>query len=88
MTSRRYRIAVIAGDGIGHEVVPEGIRVLDAAGARFGFRLDWQPFPWGCAHFRATGRMMPADALATLAPFDAIFLGAIAEAVGAAAVAV
>ncbi len=79
MTSRRYRIAVIAGDGIGPEVVPEGIRVLDAAARRFGFRLEWRPFPWGCAHYRATGRMMPADALATLSGFDAVFLGAVGD---------
>ena len=79
MTPRRYRIAVIAGDGIGLEVVPQGSRVLDAAAARFDFRLDWHAFPWSCAYFRETGRMMPADALATLAGFDAIFLGAVGD---------
>jgi tartrate dehydrogenase/decarboxylase/D-malate dehydrogenase len=74
-----YRVAVIAGDGIGREVVPEGVRVLDAAARRFGFAFAWEPFPWGCAYYRETGRMMPADGLATLAAFDAIFLGAEGE---------
>ncbi len=73
----RYRIAVIAGDGIGHEVVPEGIRVLDAAGARFGIEFAWDRFDWGCGFYRQHGRMMPADALATIRGHDAIFLGAV-----------
>jgi tartrate dehydrogenase/decarboxylase / D-malate dehydrogenase len=72
-----YRIAVIAGDGIGHEVVPEGIRVLDAAGARFGIEFVWDRFDWGCGYYRQHGRMMPADALATIRGHDAIFLGAV-----------
>jgi len=76
-TPRKYRIAVIAGDGIGREVVPEGIRVLEAAGKRFGFGLAWQDFDWSCATYLATGRMMPSDGLDQLRPFDAIFLGAV-----------
>ncbi len=76
-TPRKYRIAVIAGDGIGREVVPEGIRVLEAAGKRFGFGLAWQDFDWSCDTYLATGRMMPADGLDQLRPFDAIFLGAV-----------
>jgi tartrate dehydrogenase/decarboxylase/D-malate dehydrogenase len=72
-----HRVAVIPGDGIGREVVPEGIRVLDAAGARFGIRFDWQFFPWSCEHYARHGRMMPEDALAQLRAFDAIFLGAV-----------
>ena len=43
-----YRIAVIPGDGIGKEVVPEGIRVLDTAGAKYGIRFRWDEFPWSC----------------------------------------
>ena len=72
-----YRIAVIPGDGIGNEVVPEGIKVLDAAARRFGIELAWQHFPWSCAWYQKTGRMMPEDGLAQLAEFDAIYLGAI-----------
>lgn len=76
-SAKNYKIAVIPGDGIGHEVVPEGIRVLDAAGKRFGFSLSWQHFDWSCETYRKTGRMMPADGLDQLRPFDAIFLGAV-----------
>lgn len=72
-----YKIAVIAGDGIGREVVPEGIRVLDAAGRRFGFALTWREFDWSCDAYLATGRMMPPDGIDQLRPFDAIFLGAV-----------
>lgn len=72
-----FNIAVIAGDGIGKEVVPEGIRVLEAAGKRFGFFFNWQPFDWSCETYARTGKMMPDDGLAELRPFDAIFLGAV-----------
>jgi tartrate dehydrogenase/decarboxylase/D-malate dehydrogenase len=68
---------VIAGDGIGKEVVPEGIRVVEAAGKRFGFRCEWTPFDWSCERYVATGKMMPDDGLAQLRGFDAIFLGAV-----------
>jgi tartrate dehydrogenase/decarboxylase/D-malate dehydrogenase len=72
-----FKIAVIAGDGIGKEVVPEGIRVLEAAGARFGFQFIWQAFDWSCETYIQTGKMMPADGLDQLRHFDAIFLGAV-----------
>ncbi len=75
--AKAYKIAVIAGDGIGREVVPEGIRVLEAAGRRFGFSCAWREFDWSCDTYLATGRMMPADGLDQLRPFDAIFLGAV-----------
>ena len=71
------RIAVIAGDGIGKEVVPEGIRVLNAAGNRFGFQLTWDFFPWGCEYYLSHGEMIPPDGLETLKGFNAIFLGAV-----------
>ncbi len=75
MTS--YRIAVIPGDGIGKEVVPAGIAVIEAAGARFGFQVEWTEFDWSCERFLAEGAMMPADGIDQLRPFDAIFLGAV-----------
>jgi tartrate dehydrogenase/decarboxylase/D-malate dehydrogenase len=75
--STSYRIAAIPGDGIGKEVVPEGMRALEAAASRFGFRLDWTEFPWSCETFARTGAMMPEDGLAELSGFDAIFLGAV-----------
>ena len=73
----RHRIAVIPGDGIGKEVVPEGQRVLEAAARRFGFELAWSEFDWSCERFRKTGRMMPEDGLEQLRACDAIFLGAV-----------
>ncbi len=72
-----HRIAVIAGDGIGREVVPEGIRVLDAAGAKHGLRFHWDELPWSCDHYARHGRMMPEDALDQIRRHDAIFLGAV-----------
>ena len=74
---KAFNIAVIAGDGIGKEVVPEGIRVLEAAGQRFGFRCNWHDFDWSCETYVQTGKMMPDDGLQQLRPFDAIFLGAV-----------
>src|SRR5688572_3898619 len=76
---RSFRIAVIPGDGIGHEVVPAAIRTLDAAAHAGGFELQWEYFPWGSEHYFAHGRMMPADALDRLRPFDAIFFGAVGD---------
>jgi tartrate dehydrogenase/decarboxylase / D-malate dehydrogenase len=68
-----HRIAVIPGDGVGKEVVPEGVKVMRA----LGLPLDFEELPWGCDFHARTGRMMPEDALSTLAGFDAIYLGAI-----------
>ncbi len=75
--AKSYKIAVIPGDGIGLEVVPQGIHVLDAAGKRFGFNFTWQNFDWSCETYRRSGRMMPEDGLEQLRAFDAIFLGAV-----------
>jgi tartrate dehydrogenase/decarboxylase/D-malate dehydrogenase len=77
---RRHRIAAIGGDGIGPEVVAAGLRVLEAtAEVDGGFGFDVQSFDWGSDHYRRTGRMMPDDGLAQLAPFDAIFFGAVGD---------
>jgi tartrate dehydrogenase/decarboxylase/D-malate dehydrogenase len=75
--AKRYSIASIPGDGIGHEVVPEGIKVLDRAASLFGIELSWQQFPWSCEYYSRTGKMMPDDGLDQLSEFDAIFLGAV-----------
>ena len=79
MEPRTIRIAVIPGDGIGKEVVPEGLRVLNHLADRSGGRLNFQfeSFPWGCEYYLATGRMMDSDGLERLAPFDAIYFGAV-----------
>ncbi len=74
---KTYRIATIPGDGIGNEVVPEGIRVLEAAGRKFGVGFEWDQKPWSCAYYEKHGRMMPEDGLAQIRGHDAIFLGAV-----------
>src|SRR5215467_532977 len=74
---KTLNIAVIPGDGIGKEVVPEGIRVLDAVGRRFGFQFRWHQFDWSCETYIRSGHMMPADGLQQLQPFDSVFLGAV-----------
>ena len=73
----KYRIAVIPGDGIGKEVVPEGIRVLDRVASKFGHSFQWDHFDWSCETYKATGRMMPEDGLDRIRGHDAIFLGAV-----------
>jgi tartrate dehydrogenase/decarboxylase / D-malate dehydrogenase len=75
---RDYAIAVIPGDGIGNEVLPEAVRVLDAAGdITASYRLRYERFPWGCEYYLRHGVMMARDGLATLRAFDAIFFGAV-----------
>jgi tartrate dehydrogenase/decarboxylase / D-malate dehydrogenase len=76
---KRYRIAVIAGDGIGQEVTPAAITALEAAAKRGRFELEWRDFPWGSQHYFDHGRMMPEDALDRLRPFDAILFGAVGD---------
>jgi len=74
---RTFHIAVIAGDGVGVEVIPQAKRVLDEAGRRHQFQLDYHDFDWGSEYYFRHGRMMPADALERLRPLDAILLGAV-----------
>lgn len=70
-------IAVIAGDGIGQEVVPPAIACVDAALARHDAAVEWAPYDWGSQRYLDTVRMMPVDGLETLATHDAVFLGAV-----------
>ena len=72
-----HRIAVIAGDGIGTEVMPAGIGVVEAAARRFGIELRFTEFDWNCSTYGETGRIVPEDGLDRLAGFDAIYLGAV-----------
>ena len=77
---RRYRIAAIPGDGIGKEVIPAGIEVLDALAERDGdLAFDVEILPWGSDHYRATGAFMPQDGAALLRGFDAIYFGAVGD---------
>jgi len=72
-----HRIGVIPGDGIGPEVVAQGLRVLQAAAAADGFGLECEQLPWGCGYYLQHGCMMPEDALEQLRVFDAIYLGGV-----------
>ncbi|MEZ5857732.1 MAG: tartrate dehydrogenase [Geminicoccaceae bacterium] len=71
------RIAVIAGDGIGKEVVPEGLRVLEKVAGRFDLAFDFDELDWSSDRYARTGRFMPEDGLDSIANHDAIFLGAV-----------
>jgi len=73
------KIAVIAGDGIGQEVIPAGIDVVKKAAAACGATLQFTELPWGCDFYLKTGRMMPEDGFDRLQEFDAIYLGAIGD---------
>ena len=77
--ARRFRIAVIPGDGVGAEVVTAGREVLDAmaAGSGGGLAFDWREFDWGSDYYARTGRMMAANGLEVLTGFDAIYFGAV-----------
>ena len=78
MADKTFKIAVIAGDGIGKEVIPAGIEVIQkAAAGEIG--LEFVEFPWGCEFYRRHGHMMDADGLDQLQEFDAIYLGAIGD---------
>jgi tartrate dehydrogenase/decarboxylase / D-malate dehydrogenase len=75
---KEYHIAVIPGDGIGMEVIPEGVKTLQTARQIVGgFELRFEEFPWGTEYYLKTGRMLPEDGLKTLENFDAIYLGAV-----------
>ena len=78
MSSRTtYHIDVIAGDGIGQEVMPAAIRCVDAIAAASDFEIVWRDRDWGSDYYRANGRMMPTDGIDQLADGDAILLGAV-----------
>jgi tartrate dehydrogenase/decarboxylase/D-malate dehydrogenase len=73
-----YHIAVLPGDGIGNEVMPEGLKVLEAvAEIGGGIHFQFEHFPWGCDYYLKSGRMMPLDGLKILQAFDAIYFGAV-----------
>jgi tartrate dehydrogenase/decarboxylase/D-malate dehydrogenase len=74
-----YKIAVIAGDGIGKEVIPAGISVLNMAAEQGGFTLDFTQLPWGCDYYLQTGRMLDPDGVDQVLKYDAIYLGAIGD---------
>jgi len=75
--TREYRIAVVPGDGIGWEIVPLGVQVLQAVAERSGFELTTETFPYGAAYYKKTGKFLPNDGLEILRQFDAIYFGAV-----------
>jgi tartrate dehydrogenase/decarboxylase/D-malate dehydrogenase len=75
--TREYRIAVVPGDGIGWEIVPLGVQVLQAVAERSGFELTTETFPYGAAYYKKTGKFLPHDGLEILRQFDAIYFGAV-----------
>ena len=76
---KEYKIALIPGDGIGPEVTDQALKVLKAAGQKFGFGLETTHYPWSGDHYLKTGELMPASALAEYRDHDAILLGAIGD---------
>ncbi|MEM0989423.1 MAG: tartrate dehydrogenase [Pseudomonadota bacterium] len=74
---KSYKIACIPGDGIGNEVMPEGLRVLEAAAAAHQFRIETTSYDWSCERYKATGAMMPEGGISQLSQSDAVFLGAV-----------
>ncbi len=75
--TKAFEIAVLPGDGIGNETVPEGLKALDAMAALHGFEIKKTPFDWSCETYKSTGQMMPDDGIDRLRDHDAIFLGAV-----------
>jgi tartrate dehydrogenase/decarboxylase/D-malate dehydrogenase len=76
-TPRKHRIAVIPGDGVGREVIPSGLAVLEAVSSRCGIHLETKSLPWGCDHYLRTGRMMDEGGMELLQEYDAVYLGAV-----------
>ncbi len=74
-----YSIALIPGDGIGCEVVPEGVRVLEALASKYDFSVSCKEFPYSCSYYLQHGVMIPPEGLEQLKAFDTIFLGAVGE---------
>ena len=77
--SKTYRIAVIPGDGIGKEVMPEGLRALEAVGRKFGIEFKFDEFDWSCDYYLKHGRMLPDDWKDLIGGHDAIFFGAVGD---------
>jgi len=73
----KHKIAVLAGDGIGKEVMPEGLRVVEAAARKFDIDLAFTSYDWSCDYYAKHGRMMPENWQETLQPFEAMYYGAV-----------
>ena len=74
-----YRIGLIPGDGIGPEIIDEGVKVLDKISELEGFELDWVNYPYGADHYLETGELLPESALKEMSALDSIYLGALGD---------
>jgi tartrate dehydrogenase/decarboxylase / D-malate dehydrogenase len=74
---KNYKIAAVFGDGIGHEIVPVGITVLEAAAKKHGFTLSFNYFPFGAGYYKQHGVFMPENGIEILRGYDAIYFGAV-----------
>jgi 3-isopropylmalate dehydrogenase len=75
----KYKIPVIPGDGVGPEIIKEGRKVLEAAGEKFGFDIDWIEYPHGADHYLETGELISEDTLKELSAYKAIYFGSIGD---------
>ena len=75
----QYKVPVLPGDGIGPEIIAEGRKVVDAAGERFGFDVEWIEYPHGADHYLETGELISEDSLKELSAYQAIYLGSIGD---------
>lgn len=75
--SKAYKIAVVPGDGIGNEIVPEGLRVINAVAEKYGFSIETESFDWGAGYYIVNREFMPEGGLDTLKNFDAIYFGSV-----------
>jgi len=75
-----YKIPTIAGDGVGPEIMAEGKKVLQAAGEKYGFDIEWKDYPYGAEHYLRTGELISEDALKELGKYPAIYLGSVGDA--------
>ncbi|SES96401.1 3-isopropylmalate dehydrogenase [Methanococcoides vulcani] len=75
----QYKVPVLPGDGIGPEIIVEGKKVIDAAGEKFGFDVDWIEYPHGADHYLETGELISEDSLKELSNYEAIYLGSIGD---------
>ncbi len=77
---KTYKIPTIAGDGVGPEIMAEGKKVLQAAGEKYGFDIEWKDYPYGAEHYLRTGELISEDALKELGKYPAIYLGSVGDA--------
>ncbi len=74
---KKYKLAIVNGDGVGHEIVPAALKVVEAVAEKHGFQIEKTAFPFGAGHYQQTGLFIPEDGLETLKACDAILFGAV-----------